>query len=152
MRVHLHIALVWIPQEGVSRPSPFLWTQLLLNKVLMVLTSSSNNPPTPSNQGGFWGRAQPRPVGITEEAPWFALITALPRLLYFPHPLWIPLSLWNLRSLRVCDGWSVYFVLEFSSLGRSVGAAGIEWSSCFIWNKQLRMHPLQITIQHLTII
>ena len=50
-----HTLLHYPPMNssGRSQPSSFLWTQLFLNKVLMVLTSSSNKP-LPSNQGGLW--------------------------------------------------------------------------------------------------
>lgn len=74
---HTHTALVWIPQEGVSRPSSFLWTQLLLNKVLMVLTSSSNKlfPPIREDfeaglSRGLWVLQRKRP-----DSPWL-----------LPHP------------------------------------------------------------------
>lgn len=87
----------WIPQEGVS-PS-FLWTQLFLNKVLMVLTSSSNKPFASISEDCGAG-AQPRPVGITEETSWFSLITPL------LHPPSGCLSV----HLSVCLSWFPLFL------------------------------------------
>lgn len=45
--------------SGRSQPSSFLWTQLFLNKVLMVLTSSSNKPFPPISEDFWsWGSAE----------------------------------------------------------------------------------------------
>lgn len=63
-----------VNSSGRSQPPSFLWTQLFLNKVLMVLTSSSNKPFPPIREDCGAG-AQSRPVGITEETSWFSLIT-----------------------------------------------------------------------------
>lgn len=63
-----HTAFARIPQEGASLPSLFLWTQLLLNKVLMVLTFSSNKPFPPIREDfgaglsqGLWVLQRKRP-------------------------------------------------------------------------------------------
>lgn len=115
--------------SGRSQPS-FLWTRLFLNKVLMVLTSSSNKPFPPIRADCRAG-PQSRPVGITEETSWFSLITpslslslcgslplSVPLLLLPPLSLQISLSQWLLAppmSLTRSLSLSVFFTFVLVS-------------------------------------
>lgn len=88
---HTHTTHNPMNSSGRSQLSSFLWTQLFLNKVLMVLTSSSNKPFPPIREdceAGLWVLQRKRP-----DSPWLLPTPPPPPFPFFcPHSPNISLS------------------------------------------------------------